>query len=266
MNLGQQLRDIDAGFEIVASYPELKSLPIIIGESDPEGCAACSEADNPHNAYRNGTMYASYTAAAFPRKFELADQYGVNFKGAVTWAFEFENQPWFAGFRALATNGIGKPVLNTFRMFGMMQGHRVAVRGGTGYDAAIVRDSSVRAQPDIHAFAAADDRTATVLVWNYHDDNLPAPASPVAVTVEGLSAGRVLLHHYRIDQEYSNAYAVWQAMGSPQQPTPEQYANLERAGQLQLLASPVWIDAVDGKAVIEMTLPRRGVSLLKMSW
>ena len=35
-----QLRSISRGFEIVASYPELKALPIIIGESDPEGCAA----------------------------------------------------------------------------------------------------------------------------------------------------------------------------------------------------------------------------------
>lgn len=31
MDMGQQLRDIDKGFEIVSSYPELKHLPIIIG-------------------------------------------------------------------------------------------------------------------------------------------------------------------------------------------------------------------------------------------
>ena len=37
----------------------------MIGESDPEGCAACRE---PRDAYRNGTMYSSYTAASFPRK------------------------------------------------------------------------------------------------------------------------------------------------------------------------------------------------------
>ena len=51
----------------------------------------------------------------------MADRTGANFLGAVTWAFEFEDQPWFAGFRSLATNGIGKPVLNVFRMFGMME-------------------------------------------------------------------------------------------------------------------------------------------------
>ncbi len=266
MNLGRQLRDIAAGFEIVASYPEFEETPVIIGESDPEGCAACSEADNPHNAYRNGTLYSSYTAAAFPRKFELADRFGVRFEGAVTWAFEFENQPWFAGFRSLATNGVDKPVLNVFRMFGMMRGRRVEVIGGTGYDALSIRDASVREQPDINGFAARDDRTATVMVWNYHDDNVPAPAIPVTVQVEGLSAGPVLLHHYRIDREHSNAYEAWKAMGSPQNPAPEQYAALERAGQLQLLTSPEWIHATGGETAIDLLLPRQGVSLLRFSW
>jgi xylan 1,4-beta-xylosidase len=50
---------------IVASYPELKNKPIVIGESDPEGCAACQGASL---AYRNGTMYSSYTAPALPAR------------------------------------------------------------------------------------------------------------------------------------------------------------------------------------------------------
>ena len=88
--------------------------PIIIGESDPEGCAACQ---GPRFGYRNGTMYSSYTAASFARKHELAARHQVNLQGAVTWAFEFEDQPYFAGFRQLASNGIDMPVLNVFRMF-----------------------------------------------------------------------------------------------------------------------------------------------------
>jgi len=34
--------------------------------------------------------------------------------------FEFEGQPYFEGFRTLATNGVDKPVLNFFRMAGLM--------------------------------------------------------------------------------------------------------------------------------------------------
>ena len=268
MNMGTQLRDIDKGFEIVASYPSLKQLPIIIGESDPEGCAACSEDFSPQNAYRNGTMYASYTAAAFARKYDLAENRGVNLQGAVTWAFEFEDQPWFRGFRDLATNGVDKPVLNVFRMFGMMQGNRVEVKGTLAYNFASIRDSSVRgAKPDINALAAKDDKSATVMVWNYHDNNdLTIPASRVSVAVKGLPEGRVLLRHYRIDQQFSNAYEAWKKMGSPKQPSAEQVAELEKAGQLQLACSPEWITIKKGDTRIPMDLPRQGVSLLQFTW
>ncbi len=78
MNMGKQLRTIDKGFEIVSSIPSLKDLPIVIGESDPEGCAACSEDLYPENAYRNNTMYACYTAAAIARTLDLAKNRNVN--------------------------------------------------------------------------------------------------------------------------------------------------------------------------------------------
>ncbi len=269
MNMGTQLRDIDSGFRIISSYPELKKLPVIIGESDPEGCAACSEADYPENAYRNGTMYASYTAAAFPRKYELADQYGINLLGAVTWGFEFEEQSWFAGFSDMATNGVDKTVLNVFRMFGMMQGNRVDVdQGNLAYDFRKVRDESVRGKsPDVNAIAAKSAHSATVMVWNYHDNNdLNVLDSPVMLEMKGIPAEKVLLNHYRIDQEHSNSYTFWKKMGSPQNPTKEQIAELEKAGQLQLYTSPEWLKIEDGKANLKMDLPRQGISLFQLEW
>ena len=50
-------------------YPELRNKPVIIGESDPDGCAACPATIYPQNGYRNGSLYASYTAASFGRKY-----------------------------------------------------------------------------------------------------------------------------------------------------------------------------------------------------
>ena len=67
MGIATQLQDIDRGFEVVAGFPELKGRPIVIGESDPDGCAACPATVFPQNAYRNGSLYASYTAAAYAR-------------------------------------------------------------------------------------------------------------------------------------------------------------------------------------------------------
>ena len=162
MDIGVQLRNIDKGFQIVSSFPALKNLPIIIGESDPEGCAACPADIYPNNDYRNGTLYSSYTAASFACEYDLAKNRDVNLLGAVSWAFEFENQPWFRGFRDLATNGVDKPVLNVFRMFGQMEGNKVPIVSNSVHNYVSIRDSGVRGkEPDVNGLAATSDHSAS---------------------------------------------------------------------------------------------------------
>jgi len=268
MNVGHQLSSIDIGFEIVSSIPSLKNLPVIIGESDPDGCAACAADQHPEYAYRNSTMYAVYTAEAMSRTYDLAKKRGINLAGAVTWGFEFENQPYFRGFRDLATNGIDKPVLNVFRMFGMMQGNRVEAVSSSKQNYITIRDSSVRGQePDVNAYAAKSRNSATVMVWNYHDKNdINFPPTPVSVTVTGLPKQRVLLTQYIIDKENSNSFTAWKKMGSPQTPTPDEYKILEAAGQLKEAYSPKYITPVNGKTKIDFDLERQGITLLKITW
>jgi len=261
-----QLRDVDGGFKIVSSFPELKNLPIVISESDPEGCAACSIQSNPQNSYRNGTMYSSYTAATLAQIEELAGRDGVNLRGSLTWAFEFENQPYFAGFRDLATNGIDKPVLNVFRMLGMMDGDRVRVEssGAVPLDDFVTR--GVKGAPDIDAVASRGTRRISVLVWNYHDDDLSAPAAQVDLEVQDVPARRVLVRQYRVDEAHGDSYSAWKALGSPQNPTSGQYARLEAAGQLGTMGPPQWMDAKSGELDLKLALPRRAVSLIQLSW
>ncbi len=266
MGIGNQLRAIDNGFRIVRSFPELKDTPIILGESDPEGCAACSVATNPENAYRNGTMYSSYTAAQIARTYELADRHQVNLRGSVTWAFEFENQPYFAGFRDLATNGLDKPVLNVFRMLGQMSGTRLAVESSSAATLDAIRDGGVRERPDVNALAAKTDRSVAVLVWNYHDDDLGAPAAGIDLTIDGAPSGDATLTHTRVDQDHSNSYEAWKSMGSPHAPTPAQYAQLEKAGKLQPLRPPERVRVQNGTLRLSLSLPRQGVSLLRLRY
>jgi xylan 1,4-beta-xylosidase len=266
MGVSNQLRDINAAFELIAKYPELKNLPIVIGESDPDGCAACQ---GPQLGYRNGTMYSSYTAASFARKYELADRHGVNLEGALTWAFTFEDQPLFAGFRQLATGGIDMPVLNVFRMFGKMGGQRVAVTSSAAVPLDAILKSGVRGdKPDVHALAALEKNRLTVLVWHYHDDDLPGPDAAIDLTVAGLpaAAASATLRHYRIDATHSNAYTAWQRMGSPQKPTPERYAHLERAGQLTEATHVPPLTYTNGQLTTRLPLPRQAVSLLVLQW
>ena len=266
MSVGNQLRAISNGFAIVASFPELKNTPVVIGESDPEGCAACPVRTHPANAYRNGTMYSCYTAEQIARTYQLADLHHVSLAGAVTWAFEFEGQPYFDGFRDLATNGIDKPVLNVFRMLGRMSGRRVWTSSAGALPIEDVRDRSVRAAADVAAFATADARSAAVLVWNYHDDDLPGAASEVDLTISGLPAERASLTHYRVDADHSNAYTVWQQIGSPQSPTAAQLTRLEAAGRLQTLGPPSRVALTAHRVAESFSLPRQAVSLVKLDW
>jgi xylan 1,4-beta-xylosidase len=268
MGISSELKSTENGFQIVAKYPQLRRVPIILSEADPEGCAGCSMKVNPANAYRNGPLYPTYTAVAMKAMFDLQDASKVNLLAMVSWSFEFEGKDYFEGFRTLATNGVDKPVLNVFRMAGMMGGERVATSSSGQVPLAEIVSDGVRQGPDIDAFATKAEHEAAVMLWNYHDDDVAAPAADVEVTITDIPVGvkKVLLEHYRIDDTHSNAYTVWKAMGSPQSPTPEQYAQLKAAGQLELLTSPEWLDVSNGKVTIGTSLPRQATSLMHLKW
>ena len=267
MGMASQLRNMSDAFAVVAAFPEYKSTPIVIGESDPEGCAACRE---PRDAYRNGTMYSSYTAASFPRAIELAEEHSVNLEGALTWAFEFEDQLPFAGFRQLASDGIDLPVLNVFRMFGKMSGQRLTVESTAGLSADAIRAKNVRGEPDISAQASLDQskHQLTVLVWHYHDDDLPGPAATIQLQLDGLPLpdGSLKMTEYRIDSEHSNSYEAWERMGSPLPLSESQHRELEAAGQLAQLGPPQSITLKNNHFEASTLLPRHAVSLLVFTW
>ena len=71
---------------------------------------------------------------------------------------------------------------------------------------------------------------------------------------------------FRIDEEHSNAFTAWKRAGSPQQPTPKQYAQLEKAGRLVSLDEAPAIRVDNGAAVLKFRLPRQAVSLLQLTW
>jgi xylan 1,4-beta-xylosidase len=268
MGISHHLAAIDRGFKIVASFPEWRRTPIILGESDPEGCAACSAQQHPENAYRNGPLYAAYTAAVLNQIYALAAQEQVNFQGAVTWAFEFEDQPYFAGFRDLATNGVDKAVLNAFRMFGLLDGERVTVSSSGAVPVAEMLETGVRGRPDISAIATRRDHEITILAWNYQDDDVPAPDAPIDLAITGIPdpAETALVEHFRIDGTHSNAYGEWKKLDSPLHPDADQQRQLEDAGQLQAWGSPRWLAVKDGRIGLSFALPRQGLSLVRITW
>ena len=261
MGISAELRTIDSSFGIIASFPEYKKKPIVIGECDPESCAACQGAQY---GFRNGTMYSSYTADCFAHICDLAKKHEVNIDGALTWAFEFEGQPPFAGFRSVASGGIDLPVMNVFRMFSKMPGQRLAVESDAAASLDDMLKTGVREKPDVSALAASGNNRLCVMVWHYHDDDVEGPAAEVNLMLDGLPQGvkQTRVQHFRIDADHSNAFTVWQKMNSPQKPTAEQFAQLEKAGQLAELEAPKNVPVEHGEIHLQTILPRQGVSLV----
>ena len=270
MSIGTQLRATERGMKVVASYPEWKNTPIILGESDPEGCAACQ---GSQNGYRNGPLYGVSVTEATMRTYELARKYGVTVQGAVTWAFEFEDQPAFAGFRELATNGIDKPVLNAFRMMAMLGGgapaksslgNWVTVESTGARPLEDVVASSVDGAPDINAVATINGGEVDVLLWNYHDADVEVSPTEVHLVLDGLREGKWTAAEFRMDSTHSNSYRAWQQMGSPAHPDKDQIAKLEKAAALEqtIPDHPVAVNA--GKTAVDLALPRQGVVLVRL--
>ncbi len=268
MGLGHELENAATGFGIVRTSEKFRELPIVLSEADPEGCGACSPEQHPEDAYRNGTVYPAYTAAAMQGLLELAESERVHLIGFLTWAFEFEGQPWFAGQRALATHGIDKPEMNFFRMAGLLGGERVAVTSSGAIPAESIVRAGVRQKPEIDALATRSGEGASVMLWNYQDDVATGPEDEVRVSIHGVPAAihRALLEEYRIDATHSNAFETWKQMGAPQEPSAEQYAQLQAAGQLKMKGSPRWVTVEDGRIEEAVEMPRESVTLLSISW
>jgi len=260
MGISTHLKEVDNGFQKIAAVPALAAKPIVIGESDPEGCAACP---GPQNAYRNGTMYSSYTAASFARIWDLARKRNVNLEGVLTWAFEFEDQPWFAGYRQLSTNGVNLPVLNVFRLFARLGAERVSATSDAQVSLEQIVAEGVRGDTDVGVLATrAPNGRPAVLIWNYHDDDLPGPDAAVRLTIKGMKPqpgpSAVL---WRVDDTHGNAFSAWKRMSSPQSPNATQYRELEKASEL----APETLSlrfVKRGTAQLELTLPRQGVALV----
>ena len=105
-----------------------------------------------------------------------------------------------------------------------------------------------------------------MLLWNYHDLDVQGAGSPAVLNIKGIPAERASLTEYRIDNQHSNSYEVWKKMGSPQNPTVDQIATLEKAGALETLSDPVEIEIINTAATVRMQLPRQAVSLVKIRY
>jgi len=156
-------------------------------------------------------------------------------------------------------------VLNVFRMFARMQGRRVAASSSRQLQLDDILANGVRGDADVGVMASRSADQVAVLVWHYHDDDLPGPEAQVELTVRGLPGNFTHVEHFRIDEDHSNAYAAWRRMGSPIAPDKPGWDSLRAAGQLAALQDASTIAVNQRQVGLRFALPRQGVSLLLFS-
>ncbi len=266
LDLGRQLQLHRTGFEAVAESA-FASAPVIISEADPDGCAACPSTTLRYLDYRNSPAYGAYEVAMMKRSLDLAAAMEIDLRGVLTWAFTFPGTPYFAGYRALATNGVHLPVLNAFKLLGALRGRRLPVESGGALSDEEVETQGFRQRPDVDALATTDGSQLQILVWHYHDDLVPADSASVTLSVQVPEwlGSYARVRHQRVDDTHGNAFTTWQRQGSPAEPTESQRSELLTAmGALELEPARS-VRVQQGLVKLSFDLPRFGVSLLTLT-
>lgn len=123
----------------------------------------------------------------------------------------------------------------------------------------------------VSALAARDDDGVGILVWNSSLDQSRMPydellAREVTLTVDGLAEGGYTVRHWRVDEEHSNVFATWRALGGADRDWPEgdEWVRLAAADGLAEMEPPRTLDVADGAVTVSFTLPQPGISFLEV--
>jgi len=171
------------------------------------------------------------------------------------------------GWRTLTNivNGevIPLSIFNAYDMLGKMGSERVLFTGSSVRDAVHGFATRSRASVGVDSIPAIQ-----VLVYHFQETNEEGigDSVPVTLTIRGLGNKKeMMLTHYRIDKNHSDAYNTWVAMGSPPQLTSQQIQQLKTKSVLQLLEVPSKVTVSSGQVELSFSLPINAVSLIVLS-
>jgi xylan 1,4-beta-xylosidase len=82
------------------------------------------------------------------------------------------------------------------------------------------------------------------------------------LTVRNLAGRSYRVRHYRIDAEHSNSHTIWRSLGSPQDPTGEELAQITARQGLEELEPARTVEAESGSVALDVSLPLPAASLL----
>jgi xylan 1,4-beta-xylosidase len=128
-----------------------------------------------------------------------------------------------------------------------------------GVDA--IRTAGVRNAPDVSALATRDAHRLCILLWNYHDDDVPGPTAHITLNLANSLPGNPTITRYQVDDVHSNSFTAWKQMGSPTTLTDAQRTTLEKAAALAQIDAPTL-----SNNTLTLDLPRQAVTLLELTY
>lgn len=234
---------IERSLATIARFPQFAGIPVCIDECDPAVGTIYGVYDNPSFVVTNSEHYASFVVQLVARLIEFPA-----IELITHWAFYMEAKRWFEGNRTLVDNdNVEKPILNGLRLLERLAGGKqLAVQSN--------RD-------DVGGIAVQHDNGLRVLVWHHRDAWWETDAVDVSVDVAGVQPGTGSVRVWRLDRAHANTFRAWEALGSPEEPSPQQVAQLRDAGLLQ--SQEMRMGPIDGGVRMGLKLPLHGLALLE---
>jgi len=263
----KMLFDLRTFNRTIAEYEQYQNVPAIVDECDAAVPAHFGRYDNPNYEFQNTEYYPVFQVKLMKKILDLNAAETVKVEQATSWSFYFEGERYFEGTRSFLTaGGIEKPILNAYRMMSRLGNRRIGVTSDAAWSISeldATDGSSMREEVDALA-TRGDDGSVAVLVWRHTDDQYQTDTAEtfVNVAVSGLGEGTYTLNHYRIDMNHSNSYTIWRSLGSPQDPTETELAEIKRRQRLEELEPATTMQSTSGELSVDTSLPLPAASLL----
>jgi xylan 1,4-beta-xylosidase len=203
-----------------------------------------SSSSNPHDPLHDEPFAATFAARTILENVGIVDAYSW-------WTFSdifdenyFPSEPYNGGFGLLNLYGVPKPVYRAYELLHSL-GDTLLTTAGS--------HSTVNVYPT----RGADDRL-TILLTNFALPRHPLREERVEVRIAHCPAPRGSAYIRRVDAHHSNPRRVYEAIGSPEYPTPAQIELLEAASACG--PEPIEVTYESSILSFHLDLPAYGVA------
>jgi len=149
---------------------------------------------------------------------------------------------------------IKKPMLNVMALLSLLGNRRCAV--------SVAGDIS----SDVGVIATAQDKDQVAILLYHSQDRINSSGTErIELCLRGVPFDSGVLSHYRIDKNHTNPYRIWESMGAPTRPSPEQYAVMRENQELAFLEKPTKAALQNGELALSFDLPLPSASLVLLS-